>query len=804
MDNFCEQCGTLLLEGSKFCEVCGHPVPAISLEPDLTASSQTPIEPPAHFCEHCGAQLPGIAHFCQACGHPVAAVCPRKERKSPPVLFILAAAVALLILGGGIVSLIWFLQKTQPVAFKGGDKPPPAGERILSFASHIQVDPNGPLTVTETIVVRGRGDQIKRGIIRNLPTEYKDRKGNTIQVGFQIVEIRRDGRPEQYHTKNVDNGVEIFIGQQDVLLQPKKHTYTLTYKTYHPIDHFGEFDELYWNVTGNSWSFAIDAAQAVVQLPPGAKIQRYAAYTGPSGVKGTDYQVKYDSDGNILFTTTRGLAPREGLTISVAWTGGIVQPTDQPPLDFPDPLPNLRTAKISYSPNKQYVAIIKLDSDGEIPLLRVVDLQTKKLLSAPKKITGDINGFEWHPNKSILVYAIAGTYAEGDVPGIYLWDVGVNKIKQLVKSETGNSFDSNKIIFQLKKLSHDGDIIYFSTISHSDGKEENYEIQIDGISPVRREKVTPTPPLFNLTAIIDDPDGYTNVRREKSATSEIVTKVYQNEEFFTYAQSGDWWQIKTRAGIIGYMHVSRIKIVAGKSTSGVGGPRWPWTSERNIRKEDLSGLSKSELELMRNEIYARHGWVFKRDDLRRYFESQSWYRPKGTLARREQANILATAEMTPIEQSNAKFIRNYEESKGRTWGHDDAVAPPTVETSLDQVLLAFERALRTSNSQEILSAFSHTSPWRFISYDIITGRRLALKSVTFAQLEKDFKTRQGWWHFFIGDPDGDANYATQFMHGIKWRRQGNTFFVDSIPKNYLKWRQEEGRWVIAEIGLPAP
>ena len=57
---------------------------------------------------------------------------------------------------------------------------------------------------------------------------------------------------------------------------------------------------------------------------------------------------------------------------------------------------------------------------------------------------------------------------------------------------------------------------------------------------------------------------------------------------------------------------------------------WPWTSERLITEYDLQGMSGRDLELMRNEIYARHGWVFRRQDLRRYFEGQPWYRPNRT------------------------------------------------------------------------------------------------------------------------------------------------------------------------------
>jgi uncharacterized protein YgiM (DUF1202 family) len=67
--------------------------------------------------------------------------------------------------------------------------------------------------------------------------------------------------------------------------------------------------------------------------------------------------------------------------------------------------------------------------------------------------------------------------------------------------------------------------------------------------------------LYALRAVIKDPDGYTNVRRMKSSSSDIVTKIYDGEEFYTHAQDGTWWQIKTKDGKLGYMHVSRIDVL---------------------------------------------------------------------------------------------------------------------------------------------------------------------------------------------------------------------------------------------------
>jgi uncharacterized membrane protein YgcG len=211
-----------------------------------------------------------------------------------------------------------------------------AGERILNFRSHLTIQPDSSLTVSEEITVRAAGGQIRRGIVRDFPTTYRDRAGRTIKVGFKVTGVWRDGQVEPYHLKHVANGVKIYLGRRDVFMKPGVYTYTINYTTTRQLGYFKDFDELYWNVTGNGWTFAIDEAQAVVDLPPGAKILKDAAYTGYVGEQGKDFTVSR-GDGYIIFKTTRPLAPREGLTIAVAWPKGLVhQPTalEQEPATF--------------------------------------------------------------------------------------------------------------------------------------------------------------------------------------------------------------------------------------------------------------------------------------------------------------------------------------------------------------------------------------------------------------------------------------------------------------------------------------
>jgi hypothetical protein len=101
--------------------------------------------------------------------------------------------------------------------------------------------------------------------------------------------------------------------------------FSIIYRAESVIGFFKDFDELYSNVTGNGWTLPIDQAEAIIELPHGARIINYAAYTGYQGDRGKDFSLQ-SSEHGIIFKTTRGLASREGLTAAVAWFKGLVYP----------------------------------------------------------------------------------------------------------------------------------------------------------------------------------------------------------------------------------------------------------------------------------------------------------------------------------------------------------------------------------------------------------------------------------------------------------------------------------------------
>jgi uncharacterized membrane protein YgcG len=207
-----------------------------------------------------------------------------------------------------------------------------ADERILSFDETITVNADGSLYVREVIRVRAEGNKIRRGIYRDFPTIYRGSDGHQYVVGFSFQGATRDGRPEQSRVENRSNGVRVYLGNPSSSVPRGEHTYEIVFRTDRQLGFFDSHDELYWNVTGNGWDFAIDRATARVELPPGIPASgiKLEGYTGPQGSKGQDFTARMDN-GLPLFTTTRTLKPREGLTIVVMFPKGFIMPAVESP-----------------------------------------------------------------------------------------------------------------------------------------------------------------------------------------------------------------------------------------------------------------------------------------------------------------------------------------------------------------------------------------------------------------------------------------------------------------------------------------
>ena len=199
-----------------------------------------------------------------------------------------------------------------------------AEERILDFDSKIAVQKDGAIDVTETIRVNAENNAIRDGIYRDFPTRYTIPNGGRVKIGFTLLDTTLDGSPVQSSREAHGNGVRIKLGDPDSFVSTGEHSYTIHYRATRELGFFKDFDELYWNVTGNGWIFPIDRASATITLPSPVNFGEASVYTGAQGSTARDAEVLSRSPGEIRFATTSPLSSYEGLTVAAAFPKGVV------------------------------------------------------------------------------------------------------------------------------------------------------------------------------------------------------------------------------------------------------------------------------------------------------------------------------------------------------------------------------------------------------------------------------------------------------------------------------------------------
>ena len=187
-------------------------------------------------------------------------------------------------------------------------------EKIYLFDAHIDVQTNGEIMVTENITVNVRHQDIRRGIYRDLP--------NLFNESATPISLTMDGEKHPFFTEYWNDNLRVNFGD-DNYIEKGKHTYSFKYSYIGAIDSLNNYDELYWNVTGNDWDFTIDKARVTVNFPQDVNIieQGISLYTGYRGEKGKDAK----QVSTTTFETTSELDRHAGFTISIPFEKGVIQ-----------------------------------------------------------------------------------------------------------------------------------------------------------------------------------------------------------------------------------------------------------------------------------------------------------------------------------------------------------------------------------------------------------------------------------------------------------------------------------------------
>jgi len=194
--------------------------------------------------------------------------------------------------------------------------------RVTDFKDTISIAADGSALVSEKITLAFVGEW--HGIHRTIPVEYPGPNGTNYTLFLKIDSVTdENGNKLKYDSSKSGayRDLKIYIpGAAD-----STRVVNIDYTVRNGIRHFDDYDEFYWNVTGNDWPVPIDHASVFVTLPENAAGGlRAQSFTGAYGSKesAADTQV---NGADVAVETTHPLPMRGGLTIDIYVPQGIVK-----------------------------------------------------------------------------------------------------------------------------------------------------------------------------------------------------------------------------------------------------------------------------------------------------------------------------------------------------------------------------------------------------------------------------------------------------------------------------------------------
>lgn len=136
--------------------------------------------------------------------------------------------------------------------------------------------------------------------------------------------------------------------------------------------------------------------------------------------------------------------------------------------------------------------------------------------------------------------------------------------------------------------------------------------------------------------------------------------IFKKDELYNYFRQFSWYNpryndVSKSLSSVENANVSLIKSIeskAGRATYKFNNSNpFAFLSQRKVTRAELQGLSSNNLAILRNSIYARHGYIFKKAFYKNFFSSFSWYNPRFS-------NV--ESKLSEIEKANVQLIKSME------------------------------------------------------------------------------------------------------------------------------------------------
>lgn len=193
--------------------------------------------------------------------------------------------------------------------------------RISDFSADIDVHNNGSADINERLTLVFIGSF--HGIHRYIPVDYLGPEGSNYSLFLRVQKVTdEDGNPLKYSSKN-QGGYRVLTIYIPGATDTSKRIHII-YSVRNAVKFFDDHDEFYWNITGNGWPVAIDAASAYVRFPEDANGKlRAQAF---QGIYHSNDKAITDIQGpNVVAETSDPLTARGGLTVDIFIPKGVLQ-----------------------------------------------------------------------------------------------------------------------------------------------------------------------------------------------------------------------------------------------------------------------------------------------------------------------------------------------------------------------------------------------------------------------------------------------------------------------------------------------
>jgi uncharacterized membrane protein YgcG len=194
---------------------------------------------------------------------------------------------------------------------------------IEDFDVEITINADSSIYVVE--IIRVNFDSRQHGIIRDIP--YSGIDVEIISTGDE--HDRFIPHQLEWASSGGESVRRVRIGDPDAFVSGRE-TYQIEYVVRGSIEYLADYDELYWNATGERWPVVMNSASATVTLPQAISESdlKLRCFAGDS--TSTQENCTFDIlDSTTIRYETGELQPGQGLTIVTGIPSGIV---DEPTL----------------------------------------------------------------------------------------------------------------------------------------------------------------------------------------------------------------------------------------------------------------------------------------------------------------------------------------------------------------------------------------------------------------------------------------------------------------------------------------